>query len=169
MADGAVIGGDAHFINSRSELVFPEEQILRFCADDGDDAVTGELEIAGDRIDWRNANAAANDDNGAIVFDLAGLAEWADNVRKCITRTHGHDFFRRKADRLDDDRHSACFSIVVGDSQRNAFIPFTDAHDQKLTGFRLFCKLRRFDDQFVGLAAEVFIIDNFIHFRTFFL
>ena len=90
-------------------------------------------------------------------------------VRKCITRTHGHDFFRRKADRLDDDRHSACFSIVVGDGQWNAFIPFTDAHDQKLTGFRLFCKLRRFDDQFVGLAAEVFIIDNFIHFRTFFL
>ena len=58
---------------------------------------------------------------------------------------------------------------MISNGERDTLFTFANAYDQKLTGLRLFGELWRFDDKFVGLAAEVFIINNFIHVRTFFL
>ena len=71
----AVVGAHDQLVGDGAHAVLPEQEVAGAGADDRDHPVPGLLEGAGDGEDRGDADAAADADHRAVVFDLGGVAQ----------------------------------------------------------------------------------------------
>ncbi len=129
----AVVGRDDQLVRYRGHLVLEDEEALGPRADDRDELVAGPLQGLRDRIDRRDADAAADADDGAEVLDLALASQRPDHVEDALTESVGRHLLRRGADRLEDDRDEARLPVEVGDRQRDPLRVVVGAEDDELS------------------------------------
>ncbi len=163
-AIAAVIGGDFQAVAEGAERLLPEDQVARAETDDGDGAIAELLVLAKLRKNGGHAEAAADQDDGAVVFaDVARQAEWADEVEQVVALGEAHHLVGGFADRLDDDRDRAAGGIEIGDREGDALAVLVDAGHDEMAGARGACYIGRtyFPQKCCG--AELLSADNRIH------
>jgi hypothetical protein len=100
--------------------VLQDQQALVARAHDDDHPVAGLLHPLGDRMQRRDADAAADADDVPNFSMCVGLAERAHQVLHLLAHLHFGREVRGLAHRLEDDGDAALARIGVGDGQRNA-------------------------------------------------
>ena len=86
-----------------------------------------------DRIDGRDADAAADENDGShVIGKFRRLPQRADEVKNRIALLERGEKLSRCADDLEEDRDDSLFAVEVGDRQRYTLAFLIDAQDDEL-------------------------------------
>ena len=166
LAVGAVVGADDEVVAVLLELVLPEDEVLVPEADDAGGAVPGLLEGAQLRVDRRDAEAAADEDDVADLLDVLRQAERADEVGERVALlVVGHHLAGRLPERLDDHRDGALLAVEVGDGERDALAALVEAEHHEVAGLGRGGDVGGLDLPEEGRVGEGFAADDGVRHR----
>ena len=163
-AVGAVVGADDHLVARLAHAVLEDEQVLRARGEDARHVVAGGLHRLGDRVDRRDADAAAAEHHAAELLHLARHAERAEDVGERVADAEPGELQGRSADGLEDDRDGAGGLVRVGDGERDSLAPVVvDLDDEELAGLVLARDVRGLEGHLEHAVRELFLVDDLVH------
>ena len=164
LAIAAVVGADDEIVGDGAELVLPEHQVLASKTHDRRGAVADLLEGAQLRVDRRDAQAAADEDDMADLGDVLRQAERTDEVleRVALLIAVAH-FARGLAERLHHDGDGATVAVVIGDGQRDALGAVVKANHDEMAGLGRSRDIRRLDVPKKRRVRKTLPVNNRIH------
>ena len=129
----AVVRRDQNLVGNRAHTIFKNEDVLRLRAENRDNLVAKLVRRTRDRIDRCDADAAANEDNGAhVVGKNRRLPQRADDVEDGIALLERCENLARRANDLEEDRDRPLLAVKIGDRQRYTLTFLVDAQDDEL-------------------------------------
>lgn len=119
-AEGAVVGAEDEGMGDGAHFGFKDEELSGTGAEDDGEGVTGGFQGLGDGVQGGGADAAADADDGAVIFDLGRAAEWADEVGDRLADVECGELAGGGADDLEDEGDPAFGGVGVGDGEGDA-------------------------------------------------
>ena len=129
--------------------------------------VAGGLHRLGDRVDRRDADAAAAEHDAPEPLHLARHAERTEDVRQSVADAEARELERRGADGLEDDGDGPGRLVRVGDREGDALAAVVvDLDDEELAGLVLAGDVRGLEGHLVDVGGELLLEDDSVHVRV---
>ena len=133
MAITAVIGHDKQIGAGIVKFFLEDDQVFVFETNDEVDFYAHVMQSFSLRISNSNTQAATDNADFFQSFEFRWNAQWADEIEEAVAFVEFVQSISSVTNFLEDDGHSASFSVVASDSQRDSFSVFVNAEHNELT------------------------------------